>query len=83
VAGKSAEAVMYCEWNALPEDLQLTLAREALHRAASSIAVQAEILAEEMESGNLADHGGADALRLFAALVRSGACDVAGSAGHA
>ena len=63
---------MFLDWNNLPDELQLTLAREALVRAADSVASQAEVLANEIECGNLADHGGADALRLFAAVVRAG-----------
>lgn len=71
------------DWNHLPEDLQLTLSREALSRAAKTIAAQAEILATEMESGGLADRGGPDALRLFAAVVRVGSKSVLVPAGHA
>jgi hypothetical protein len=53
-----------------------------LRRATSCIAVQAESLAAQIEAGWLADRGGADALRLLAALVRT---DVSGdtAAGHA
>lgn len=61
---------MLSDWNLLSDDLQLILAREALLRAAETIAGQAETLAEEMEAGCLEDRGGADALRLFAAVVR-------------
>jgi hypothetical protein len=71
------------EWDALSEIAQLTLARQALSRAAGMLAVQAEVLADEFERGNLADRGGADALRLFAAIVRINSEDelpVAGSA---
>jgi hypothetical protein len=74
---------MFADWDRLPEDLQLTLSREALSRAASAIASQAEVLAEEMECGNLADRGGVDALRLFAAVVRVGGQDELAPAGHA
>ena len=63
---------MLCEWNALPDIVQVALSREALNIASAKIAQQAEVMAEEMECGNLADRGGADALRLFAALVRVG-----------
>lgn len=59
------------EWNHLPEDLQLNLSREALRRAAETLADHAEILAREMEDGALLDRGGPDALRLFAAVVRT------------
>ncbi len=57
--------------NTLSDDLQLALSREALRRAAETIAGQAEILAGEMENGGLADQGGPDALRLLAAVVRT------------
>lgn len=74
---------MVVDWNLLSEDLQLMLSREALRRAAETIAGQAEILAEEMEVGTLADRGGADALRLLAAVVRVTGQDSLGVAGHA
>lgn len=61
---------MVREWDILPNDLQLTLAQRALSRAAATLAVQAEVLAEEIDRGNLSDRGGAEALRLFAAVVR-------------
>jgi hypothetical protein len=66
---------MFFDWNQLPDDLQLALSREALYRAAAIIAEQAEVLAEEMESGVPADRGGPDALRLFAAVIRTGCQD--------
>ena len=37
------------DWNLLSDDLQLTLSREALRRAAETLASHAEILAREME----------------------------------
>jgi hypothetical protein len=58
------------DWDALSDHVQIALGREALRRAAATIASQAEILAEEIEDGALADRGGVDALRLFASLVR-------------
>lgn len=58
-------------WNSLSEDAQLALACQALHRAAESIVAQAECLAGEMEDGNLADRGGAEALRMLVAVVRA------------
>ena len=58
------------EWNSLSDDLQLRLAQAALARAAMTLAGQAELLAEEVESGTIADRGGAEALRLFANLIR-------------
>ena len=73
---------MASDWNSLSETMQLTLARQALRRAADTIAGQAEILAGEMESGALADRGGPDALRLLAAVVRA-TTDHELPAGHA
>jgi hypothetical protein len=73
---------MLPDWNHLPEDLQLALSREALSRAAATIASQAEVLADEMECGGLADRGGPDALRLFAAVVRVGGTDELVPEGH-
>jgi len=71
------------DWNLLAEDVQLTLSREALRRAAETLAEHAEILAREMEAGTLLDRGGPDALRLFAAVVRSTNRDAFGEIGHA
>ena len=66
---------MLPDWNQLPDDVQIALSREALHRAASIAATQAEVLADEIDNGNLADRGGAEALRLFAAMLRASDCD--------
>ncbi len=74
---------MITDWNVLSDNLQLILSREALCRAVETIAGQAEILAGEMEVGTLADRGGADALRLLAAIVRVTGQDGLGAAGHA
>jgi hypothetical protein len=65
------DAMMRAEWSYLPDDVQLTLSREALKRAVATLAQHAELLAEEMESGALSDRGGPEALRLFAAVVRA------------
>lgn len=63
------------DWNLLSDDLQLALSSAALRRAADTVADQAELLAGEMEMGILADHGGPDALRLLAAVMReTGRC---------
>jgi hypothetical protein len=70
-------------WNILPEEMQLVLSREALRRAADTLAEHAELLAEEMERGTLSDRGGPDALRLFAAVVRATQDDAFGAVGHA
>ena len=71
------------EWQTMSDDLQLTLSREAMRRAAETLAGQAELLATEMEVGTLLDRGGPDALRLFAAVVRATNQDTFGVVGHA
>jgi hypothetical protein len=71
------------QWSALTDDLQLALAREALRRAAETLAEHAELLALEMETGALRDQGGPEALRLFAAVVRATTEDGLGPVGHA
>jgi len=71
------------EWNDLPDDLQLALSREALRRAAETLAEHAELLAAEIEDGALRDRGGPDALRLCAAVVRATQQDGFGMVGHA
>jgi hypothetical protein len=71
------------DWNTLPEDLQLLLSREALRRAAETLAEHADLLAEEMDRGTLSDRGGPDALLLFAAVVRATNSDAFGPVGHA
>jgi len=74
---------MLRDWNLLSDELQLALSREALSRAAETIAGQAELLAGEMESGRLSDLGGPDALRLLASVVRVTGQDSLAPAGHA
>ena len=59
------------DWSVLSEGAQLELSRAALAQAADTIAWQAETLAQEMESGELDDRGGPEALRLLAAVVRA------------
>jgi hypothetical protein len=60
---------MFLDWGDISDDLQILLAREALGRAAGAIAMQAAALPHEIDAGTIADHGGADALRLFAAIL--------------
>jgi hypothetical protein len=71
------------DWNLLTDDLQLALSREALRRATETLADHALLLATEMEHGTLADRGGPDALRLFAAVVTTTSRDAFGPVGHA
>lgn len=74
---------MLSDWNMLSDDLQITLSRAALCRAAENIAGQAEVLAQEIEDGSLNDRGGPDALRLLARIVRlTGKAEMT-PAGHA
>lgn len=71
------------DWHSLPDALQLVLAQQAMRRAAATLAEQAELLAHEMDAGTLTDHGGSDALRLFAAIIRSSNSAGLGPVGHA
>lgn len=70
-------------WHDLPDETQLVLSREALRRAAETLAAHAELLAREMEAGSLLDQGGPEALRLFAAVVRATNAEAFGPIGHA
>ena len=74
---------MFPDWNDISDDLQVLLAREALGRATATIATQAAALADEIDAGNIADHGGADALRLFAAILSENIEDPLTAAGMA
>lgn len=73
----------HAEWTTLPDDQQLALSREALRRAAETLAEHAEVLAAEMDDGVLSDRGGPDALRLFAAVIRTTNQDAFGPVGRA
>jgi hypothetical protein len=73
---------MLADWHVLSNETQLTLARAALQRAARTIASQAELLADEIDTGAMTDPGGADALRLLAAVVRGAEEDPFAVAGH-
>jgi hypothetical protein len=71
------------DWHELSDSMQIALSRQALERAAETLAAHAELLAREMEGGALLDQGGPDALRLFAAVVRATNASTYGVAGHA
>jgi|APCry1669189241_1035207.scaffolds.fasta_scaffold47214_2 hypothetical protein len=75
--------MQHADWTTLTDEQQLALAREALRHAAATLAQHAEVLAGEMEVGALHDQGGADALRLFAAVVRATDAASFGPIGHA
>ncbi len=73
---------MNAEWNALSDDTQLAITRAALDWAADLLAGRAEVLAAEIDAGSLADRGGPDALRLFAAITRTHRCDGSDACGR-
>jgi hypothetical protein len=58
------------EWHSISEDLQLALAKQAMRQAATIIADQADLFAIQFITATLQDRGAADALKLFAALLR-------------
>jgi hypothetical protein len=58
------------DWQELSEDMQLALAQQAMRRAAHIIADQAELFAIQFTTRTLQDRGAADALKLFAVLLR-------------
>eukprot|EP01037_Dinobryon_pediforme_P018469 gene18469-18745_t len=62
---------MYSTWNCLPDELQLTVTRQAMLIATQATAHQADLLAHEFEAGFLPDRGGSEALRLLATLLRT------------
>ena len=71
------------EWQQISEELQLRLAQQAMRRAAFIIAEQAELFAAQFEDATLADRGAADALKLFAMLLRETSAECLRPAGHA
>lgn len=76
------ERTMLQDWCLLSDEQQIALSRQALGQAMRSVVVQAECLAYAIETGDLDDRGGPEALRLFAQLVRqAGRAEEAG--GHA
>jgi hypothetical protein len=64
------------------DDDQMPYLPGMLRDVVENIAGQAEILAAEMEIGTIADRGGAEALRLLAAMVRLSATPHLNVAGH-
>src|SRR5215213_3781055 len=83
MARRCGNPMPHADWISLTEDQQLALSREALRRAAETLADHAEVLAAEMDQGTLADRGGPDALRLFAAVIRATNQDAFGTVGQA
>ncbi len=74
---------MRADWSLMSDELQLVVSREALRRASDIIAEQADLLAKEIDGGRLEDRGGADALRLLAAIVRLNTATAEPVVGHA
>ena len=70
-------------WDRLSEECQVQVAEAAMQRANEILARQAEALADEIAQGDLADRGGAEALRLFASLIRRAQLHWGHVAGHA
>ena len=62
--------VQKSEWHSISEALQLELAKQAMHRASVIIADQADLFAVQFATQILQDRGAADALKLFATLLR-------------
>ena len=58
------------EWHLISEELQLVLANQAMRRASTIIADQADLLAVQFATAILQDRGAAEALKLFAVLLR-------------
>lgn len=71
------------EWSAISDDLQLALARQAMRRATHIIADQADLFAVQFSSEVLRDRGAADALHLFAVLLRETSTECLRPAGNA
>jgi hypothetical protein len=71
------------EWHSISEGLQLALARQAMRQAAHIIADQADLFAVQFVSQQLQDRGAADALKLFATLLRETSSECLGPVGNA
>jgi hypothetical protein len=70
-------------WDHLSEECQMQVAEAAMQRANEILARQADAMAEEIAQGDLPDRGGAEALRLFASLIRKAQLHWGHAAGHA
>ncbi len=71
------------EWHAMSDQLQLLLAQQAMRRASFIIADQAELFAAQFEDTTLMDRGAADALKLFATLLRETSAECLRPVGNA
>jgi hypothetical protein len=71
------------EWQLLSDETQLALAQQAMRQAATITADQAELFAVQFMTKTLADRGAADALKLFAVLLRETSADCLRPMGNA
>ena len=71
------------EWQLLSDETQLALAQQAMRQAATIIADQAELFAVQFTTKTLVDRGAADALKLFAVLLRETSADCLRPMGNA
>jgi hypothetical protein len=71
------------EWQSISDQLQVSLAQAAMRQASTIIADQAELFAVQFTSKALQDRGAADALKLFAVLLRETSAECLRPAGNA
>jgi hypothetical protein len=71
------------EWQILSDEAQMALSRQAMRRAALIIADQAELFGQQFTNRVLVDRGAADALGLFASLLRETAGEDLAEGGNA
>ena len=71
------------EWHGMSDELQLLLAQQAMRRASFIIADQADLFAQQFASATLVDRGAADALKLFAVLLRDTSAECLRPVGNA
>jgi hypothetical protein len=71
------------EWQLLSDETQLALAQQAMRQAATIIADPAELFAVQFTTKTLVDRGAADALKLFAVLLRETSADCLRPMGNA
>lgn len=71
------------EWHGISDELQLALAKQAMRRAAGIIADQADLFAIQFVTKTLQDRGAAEALKLFAILLRETSADCLRPIGNA
>ncbi len=78
-----ASKIPRTEWQSISEQLQLSLAQAAMRQASTIIADQAELFAVQFTTRTLHDRGAADALKLFAVLLRETSAECLRPVGNA